>query len=95
MNGPDLDHPLDWRIKPYTQLATAAIQDTTTLIRRLKRDQNQMADLVAKQALRAGLMHQPCNVDCSHEPHMNECPLSLALNVVTINSAMVLSASCC
>jgi ribonuclease HI len=91
MNGPDLAHPPDWRIKPLTQLISSKVIGTTTQIRRIKRDQNQMADSLARQALRAiGTELHTFQGVCAYEAHDHECPLLVALHNVTINSVMVL-----
>jgi ribonuclease HI len=96
LNGTNLAHPPDWRIKPYTQLITSSVYSTTTAIRRINRRLNQMADSLARQALNA--IH--CNQFtfegvCAHAHHDPECPVIMALQNVTINNVMVLTASCC
>jgi ribonuclease HI len=96
INGSSLHHPPDWRIKPLTQIAANDLQGTSVAVRRIRRQQNQMADLLARQALRECHNHQQaCNFICAFDAHANECPLSLALNYVTINNVMVSTASCC
>ena len=96
MNGPNLDNPPDWRIKPLTHMAANALQESSTVMRRLGRRQNQMADLLARQAFTDRQYdHNHCNVACAYEPHVHECPLHTVLQLVTINSVMVLTASCC
>jgi len=51
LNGPNLSNPPDWRIKPYTQITATLLSETDSVVRRIKRTQNQMADSLAKQAL--------------------------------------------
>jgi len=96
LNGSDLSHPPDWRMKPYTQIISSTLSGTTTAIRKITRTQNQMADLLARQALR-DLHSNPHSFSgvCTHSAHVQECPLLMALQNVTINSVMVLTASCC
>jgi hypothetical protein len=96
LNGTNLAHPPDWRIKPYTQLISSSVYSTTTTIPKINRRLNQMADSLARQALSA--IH--CNQFtfegvCAHAQHDLECPVIMALQNVTINNVMVLTASCC
>jgi ribonuclease HI len=96
LNGTDLAHPPDWRIKPYTQLIHASVHTTSTCIRRINRRQNQMADSLASQALSAIQCNQLIfDGVCAHIAHDLECYVLMALNNVTINDVMVLTASCC
>ena len=96
MNGPNLDNPPDWRIKPLTHMATNALQESSTVMRRLGRRHNQMADLLARRAFSYRQYdHNHYYVACAYEPHVHECPLHPALQLVTINSVMVLTASGC
>ena len=87
MNGPILDNPPDWRIKSLTHMANNAIRESSAVIRRLRRCHNQMADLLARQAFtNTQYDHNHCNVACAYEPHVHQCPLLSALQLVTINS---------
>ena len=96
MNGPDLNSPPDWRIKPLTHIVANTMRDSFTVLRRLRCCQNQMANLLARQAFTYRQYdHNHCNVACAYVPHMHECPLHTALQLVTINSVMVLTASGC
>jgi hypothetical protein len=55
-----------------------------------------MADSLARQALRSLLSDQLVfSRACTNPAHVHGCPLLSALHYVTINSVMVLSASCC
>ena len=55
-----------------------------------------MVDLLARQAFTDRQYdHNNCNVACAYVPHLHECPLHMALQLVTINSVMVLTASVC
>jgi ribonuclease HI len=80
LNGSDLSHPPDWRMKPYTQIISSTLPGTTTAIRKITRTQNQMADLLARQALR-DLHSNPHSFSgvCTHSAHVQECPLLMAL----------------
>jgi ribonuclease HI len=96
LNGQDQEHPPDWRVKPFTQLIKTSLQGIASSIKRIRRTQNQMADLLARQALTCIRANQiTFNGDCSFAPHEQECPLMTALHNVTVNSVMVLTASCC
>jgi hypothetical protein len=63
LNGPDPSNPLDWRIKPFTQIIQHSL-NTSYKVYKIPRAHNMMA-------------------------------VSNALQLVTINSVMVLAASCC
>jgi hypothetical protein len=55
-----------------------------------------MADSLARRALHSLLSFQPSSpVSCTNPSHTHGCPLRNALQLVTINSVMVLAASCC
>ena len=51
LNGADLSNPPDWRIKPYTQMISSLLAGTSSSIRKIRRSQNQMADVLARQCL--------------------------------------------
>jgi ribonuclease HI len=53
LNEVKLSNPPDWRIKPFTQIAANLLSGNSSQVRRIKRNQNQMADSLAKQALHA------------------------------------------
>jgi len=53
LNEVNLSNPPDWRIKPFTQIAANLLSGNSSQVRRIKRNQNQMADSLAKQALHA------------------------------------------
>jgi ribonuclease HI len=96
LNGTDLSNPPDWRIKPYTQLISSVISHSNIPVRKINRTHNQMADSLARQALRSLLSDQLVfSRACTNPAHVHGCPLLSALHYVTINSVMVLSASCC
>lgn len=40
LNGSQLDHPSDWRIKPYTQIISSKMNATTMAIRKISRAQS-------------------------------------------------------
>jgi ribonuclease HI len=96
LNGANLSNPPDWRIKSFTQIAANLLSATTSQVRRIKRNQNQMADSLAKQALQALTTNQIIHSSsCTNRIHRNDCPVLRAINDITINSVMVLSGSCC
>jgi len=97
LNGVNLSNPPDWRIKPFTQFTANLLSGTSSQVHRIKRNQNQMADSLAKQTLQALTTNQPAYTGtCTNSSHgNNDCPVLRAINDVTINSVMVLSASCC
>jgi len=96
LNGPNLSNPPDWRIKPYIQITVALLSGTNSVVRRIKRTQNQMADSLARQTLCALQTNQ---IDysglCTNLSHGNDCPILRAINDVTINDVMILTALCC
>jgi len=96
LNGADHSNPPDWTIKPYTQIIYSLLAATTSSIRKIRRSQNQMADLLARQALTVyHANHINISRVCTNPQHVQECPVLVALQSVTINSVMVLTASCC
>ena len=95
LNSPNLSNPPDCRIKPYTQITATLLSETDSVVRRIKKTQNQMADSLAKQALCALHTNKLGYSGVSNPSHGNDCPVLRAINVVTINAVMVLTASCC
>jgi ribonuclease HI len=96
LNGADLSNPPDWRIKPYTHIISSLMAGTNSIVRKIRRAQNQMADSLARQALSALRSNQHLfSGVCTNPVHVQGCPLLMALQDVTINSVMVLTASCC
>lgn len=96
LNGFDISNPPNWRIKPFTQIIRNYTQGRSTSILNISRNQNQIADLLARQAL-SDLDSNLINHSCvySNPTHVDQCPLPLALQLITINSVMVLTARCC
>jgi ribonuclease HI len=83
INGPDPSNPPDWRIKPFTQLITASL-NTSSMVHKIPRTQNQMADSLARHALHSLLSFQPSSpVSCTNPSHTHECRLRNALQLVT------------
>jgi hypothetical protein len=65
-------------------------------IRKIKRSQNQMADLLARHALTVFHSNHNNFLGAYTNPqHVQECLVLVALQSVTITSVMVLTASCC
>jgi hypothetical protein len=96
INGSDPTIPPDWKIKPYTQVVHSLLTGTNTLVHRISRNHNQMADLLARQSVISLQASQLVFSGlCSNPSHVLGCPLLSALRSVTINSVMVLTASCC
>jgi ribonuclease HI len=96
LNGSDHSNPPDWRIKPFTQIISSTMTGRRVSIRKIRRTQNQTADLLARQALSDLHSNQHSfSCVCSYSAHDQECPLHMALQNVTINSVMVLTARCC
>jgi hypothetical protein len=94
-NGENTAHPPDWRIKPFTQIIVSSLQDSYK-VHKIPRTQNHMAHSVSNRALHHLDFHyiaQPTL--CTNSSHVLECPLLNALQLVTINSAMILIASYC
>jgi ribonuclease HI len=80
INGNDLEHPPDWRIKPYTQIISSSAQASSIAICKIKRRQNQMTDLLARQASSAIQSNETqFTADCINTAHVQECPLLMAL----------------
>lgn len=96
LNSSDHSNPPNWRIKYLTQLFDNFSCNRSTATFKIQRNQNQTADALARQALRETESSTPVvSYCCSHSDHANQCTLPLALQSVTIDSVMVLSARCC
>ena len=96
LNGSNLSNPPDWRINQYTQVTTNLLTGSNLAVRKIKRNQNRMADSLARQALYALQSNQLQHSNtCTNPSQDNDCPVLRAINAVTINSVMVLSTSCC
>jgi hypothetical protein len=55
-----------------------------------------MADSLARRALHSLLFFQPSSpFICTNPAHCQGCPLTNALQIVSINSVLLLAASCC
>jgi ribonuclease HI len=94
LNGRDPSNPPDWRIKPFTQIIQHFL-NTSYKVCKIPRAQNMMADSLARRALHNLLSFQPSTpVTCTNPDHCQGCPLRNALQLITINSVMVLAASC-
>jgi ribonuclease HI len=95
LNGPDPSNPPDWRIKPFTQIIQHSL-NTSYKVYKIPRAQNMMADSLARRALHNLLSFQPSSpFTCTNPDHCQGCPVTNALQLVTINSVMVQAASCC
>jgi ribonuclease HI len=92
INGDYPSNPPNWRIKPYTQTIVASLQDSYKVIK-ISRHHNHMVHSLATRALHQVSIHNaPQQIICTNSSHMNQCPLLCALNIVTINSELVLTA---
>ncbi|KAG2557912.1 hypothetical protein PVAP13_8NG257207 [Panicum virgatum] len=96
INGSDHSNPPDWKIKPFTQVVTNLLAGTSTTIHKIRREYNQMADLLARQSVSALQANQlDFSGSCVNPSHAHGCPFLGALQFVTINDVMVITASCC
>jgi ribonuclease HI len=95
LNGPDPSNPPDWRIKPFTQFVQTSLINSYQVFK-IPRAQNLMADSLARRALHSLLSFQPSSLlVCTNPAHCQGCPLTYALRIVSINSVLILAASCC
>jgi ribonuclease HI len=96
LNEQDHTNPSDWRMKYYTQIFCNSAATRTAVISKIQRSQNQTADALAKQALAESLStHSPeFTCTCTSTAH-DQCTLREALQLVTLNSVWLLTASCC
>jgi hypothetical protein len=91
LNGPDPSNPPDWRIKPFTQIVQVFLIDSYQVYK-IPRAQNMMADSLARRALHSLLSFQPSSpLICTNPAHCQGCPLTNALQIVSINSAITSS----
>jgi hypothetical protein len=89
-----LDIP-DWRAAAYTQIITSSLTGALKVFN-ISRIHNHMADSLAKEGLH--LVHSnslQSNYSCTNPSHIHGCQFLGALQFVTINSVMVLTAACC
>ena len=92
----DRNHPPDWRMKTYIQHFDSAFQSSSFSIYKIDRNNNDEADLLARQALLYNLDHsQILHVECSFQAHGDQCTVLQALNNVSIPSLRILTPSCC
>jgi ribonuclease HI len=95
LNGPDPSNPPDWRIKPFTQFVQTSLINSYQVFK-IPRAQNLMADSLARRALHSLLSFQPSSpLVCTNSTNCQGCPLTYALRIVSINSVLILAASCC
>jgi ribonuclease HI len=95
LNGPDPSNPPDWRIKTFTRIVQISLIDAYQVFK-IPRAQNRMADSLARRALHSLLSYHPLSpLICTNSAHCQGCPLSDALQIVSINSILLLAASCC
>jgi hypothetical protein len=95
INGSDPSDIPDWRATPYTQIVSSTLAGSFKVYN-ISRNQNQMADSLARQGLAFLQSNQlPFGASCTNPSHVHGCPLLGALQFVTIDSVMVLTASCC
>jgi ribonuclease HI len=59
LNGSDHSNPPDWRIKPFTQIISSTMTGRRVSIRKIRRTQNQTADLLAR---RHSVIYIPINI---------------------------------
>jgi hypothetical protein len=93
INASDHADILDWRAAPYTWIISSSLTGAYKVCN-ISRDQNHMADSLAKQGL-AFLQsnHLPLGHSCTNPSHVHGFPLLRVLQFVTIDSVMVLTTS--
>jgi hypothetical protein len=92
LNQNDHTHPLDWRIKSFTQIFDNCSAQRHAQIFKINRNLNSTADSLARQALSAsGSSFEPA---CSYLHHLHQCPLPVAVSSVNMQAVTILSASC-
>jgi hypothetical protein len=99
-NSANYSNPPDWRIKHLTQTFVNHTQQRSTRTRTLKinRSLNQTAHTLARQAFQeCQSMYTPPTAacTCSNLAHVHHCPLAVLLHNVTVDTVMVLTATCC
>jgi ribonuclease HI len=93
-NADHYDIP-DWRAAAYTHIITSSLTGASKVFN-ISRTHNDMADSLAKEGLH--LVHSDSllsSFSCTNPSHVLGCPFLGALQSVTINSVMVLTASYC
>jgi hypothetical protein len=85
----------DWRAAAYTHIINSSLTGASKVFH-ISRTHNGMADSLAKEGLH--LLNSNSllpNFSCTNPSHVLGCPFLGALQSVTINFVMVLTASCC
>lgn len=96
IHGSNHDHPPDWRSKIYTDLIHIWANQPNTTVKRIRRNDNQMADFLAKKANTCNLNTQSAlETICTHPSHSVECPIHIALQYVSMQYVTLFTASCC
>lgn len=95
-NGPDLDKPPQWEIKPYTQKFLNATGNYNWKVFKVQRDFNVTAHVLANQAFRSTLGTEIIEqYSCTNASHIDSCPLREALNSVSWESYSLIAVACC
>jgi len=96
LNAPNQANPPDRRIKYYTQTFANLSTVVVNRIHRIKRDQNCMADTLARQSFIQMQSSSSSTFICtySHAEHV-QCSLREALLPIALHSVSILTASCC
>jgi hypothetical protein len=89
-----LDIP-DWRAAAYTHTISSSLTGASKVFN-ISRNHNHMANSLAKEGLEL-IQSNSLQLDstCTNPSHAHGCPLLRALQLVTINSVMVFTTSCC
>lgn len=95
LNALDQTHPLDWRIKHFTQVFSNHTAQAGARILKIQRSENHTADVLARQALSICTTASTLACVSSYIAHASQCPLSMALQSVTLKYVRLLSAYCC
>jgi hypothetical protein len=93
-NADRFDIP-DWRAAAYTHIINSSLTGASKVFH-ISRTHNGMADSLAKEGLH--LLNSNSllpNFSCTNPSHVVDCPFLGALQSVTVDSVMVITASCC
>jgi hypothetical protein len=95
LNNVDCFDIPDWRAAAYTQIINSSLTGASKVFH-ISRTHNGVADSLAKEGLL--LLNSNSlfpNFCCTNPSHVLGCPFLGALQHVTINSVMVITAACC
>jgi len=95
-NGGNLDNPPHWEIKSFTQRFLNEVSNKQIQVLKIARNLNTTAHSLAGQAFRHSVEGLGIfTVSCTNGNHANRCPLSEALQSISLNFYTLVAAFFC